>query len=130
MDDFTATFTDHGAYVHVKLFGSLIMSTAHMLSDVLNAASAGTGKHCFILDVGALSSTDSSGLAALISAYKTASQNGGYLRLLNMRAGLMETIYITRLEQILPRYKSIEEAVAGPADPGPAPSEPQSPPGS
>jgi anti-anti-sigma factor len=114
MDEFNVTCENQGEFVLVRLAGGLTLATTHEFSDALNTAAAQSGAHRFILDVADLAVVDSNGLAALVSAHQTATSHEGYVRLLNVRAGLLETLYFTRLEKLFPRYTSLEDALTGP----------------
>lgn len=112
VDEFSVSYENQGEYTLVRVAGDLTLATTHELSNALNSAAAQSGSHRFILDVGEVAAVDSNGLAALVSAYQTARANEGFVRLLNIRAGLLETLYFTRLEKLFPRFSTAEEALA------------------
>jgi anti-sigma B factor antagonist len=112
VDEFSVSYENKDEYTLVRVSGDLTLATTHELTKALNNAAAESGAHRFILDMGEVAAVDSNGLAALVGAYQTANANDGFVRLLNIRAGLLETLYFTRLEKLFPRFTTVEEALA------------------
>lgn len=92
------------------------------LSGRLNAASAPEAKDRLkalireasgnlLLDLGELSFIDSSGLAALVSAYKAAAESGGTLKLACLLPQVAQVFSLTRLDSVFETYADVEKAL-------------------
>ena len=66
-----------------------------------------------IVDLKEVSFMDSSGLGALISAFKESKKSGGDLRLANANEQLNHILKISALNRVLSLYNSLEEALSG-----------------
>lgn len=71
----------------------------------------GAGHKNVVLDLGDVSYVDSAGLGTLVSAYTTASNQGGSVKLANLTHRLREQLTITKLVTVFDVYPSVEEAV-------------------
>lgn len=92
------------------------------LSGRLNAASAPEAKDrlkalvressgSLLLDLGELSFIDSSGLAALVSAYKAAAESGGSLKLASLLPQVAQVFSLTRLDSVFETYADVNKAL-------------------
>ena len=89
--------------------------------DLLTAAEArqhfaqaiAAGSRRLIVDLAEVLFIDSSGLAALISGLKTARLAGGDLRIARPNDQARLLFELTRLDQVLRLYPTVEEALAG-----------------
>ncbi|MFI6577799.1 STAS domain-containing protein [Nocardiopsis sp. NPDC050513] len=70
-----------------------------------------TGENRVLLNMEAVSSIDSSGVGELVSAYTTASNQGGQLKLLNLPPQLHDVLVITRLASVFEIHDDEAEAV-------------------
>ena len=64
-----------------------------------------------ILDCGNLTFLDSSGISAILSAFKIAMLHDGYIRLTKLTDTISELFEIIKLNKIFPIYKTIDEAL-------------------
>jgi anti-sigma B factor antagonist len=113
MDDLLITRDVIDGHVLLRAAGELNALNVQLFTDAIRHATEETGVQRFIVDVGDLGLVDSTGLGALVSEHKNAAAHGGYIRLLNMRAGLLEALYTTRLDALFPRYLTVQDAIAG-----------------
>ena len=54
---------------------------------------------------------DSAAFGALVGKARELMEGGGYLRLVNPHPGIVNALHRIRLEEILPSFKSFEEAI-------------------
>jgi len=64
-----------------------------------------------ILDVAGIKYADSAGLGELVSAYTTATNQGGSLKLLHLQGKLHDLMQITKLHTIFPAFDDEKKAV-------------------
>lgn len=65
----------------------------------------------FVVDLSVVEYCDSSGLSAILLAFRILQSNGGKIRLANPKKNIRTLIEISQLDRILPIFDSIEEAV-------------------
>lgn len=70
-----------------------------------------TGPPRLVLDLSAVELVDSTGLSAILSAFRRLPPNGGRLALAGCRKPVVELIKLTRLDRILRLFDTAEEAV-------------------
>jgi anti-sigma B factor antagonist len=68
------------------------------------------GQTHLLLNLGAVSYMDSSGLGELVSAFATANKQGGTLKLLNLTKRLHDLLVITKLSNV---FESFDDEAAG-----------------
>jgi anti-anti-sigma factor len=96
----------------VRPIGRLDLLTApEVRQHVAQAIAAGSRR--LIIDLAEVQFIDSSGLAALISGLKTARLAGGDLRIARPNDQARFLFELTRLDQVLRPYPTVEEALAG-----------------
>lgn len=117
MEQLRAFYRVTQGHVLVRLSGSLTMLTMDNFKRSVLEAADSSGIWRFVVDLNGVELIDSNGLGALVSASKLALANGGYVRLLNTRRGFQETLRVTRLEQMFPRFQNLDEAL-GKTSPG------------
>lgn len=76
---------------------------------ITNAVNAGRTK--ILLDLGAVTTIDSSGIGELVSSYTTVTNRGGKLKLLHLPAKLNELLHITQLITVFEVYDNEAEAI-------------------
>lgn len=64
-----------------------------------------------VLDCAALSFIGSAGLGTLVGLQKLSHQKGGSLRMANCRSTIASLMRLTRLEQLIPMFATVDEAV-------------------
>ena len=76
---------------------------------ITNAVNAGRTK--ILLDLGGVTTIDSSGIGELVSSYTTVTNRGGKLKLLHLPAKLNELLHITQLITVFEVYDNEDEAI-------------------
>jgi anti-sigma B factor antagonist len=92
--------------------GRLNMVSARRLREVLSELVDG-GTTRIVVDLGATTFLDSSGLGALIAGLKSARQAGGDLQVARPNAEVMSVFELTNLDKVLRPRGSVEEAFGG-----------------
>jgi anti-anti-sigma factor len=93
------------------------MANADRVGEQL-AAALTPGVPAVIADMTATTFCDSRGIRMLVLAGRLAKANGTQLRLLLPQPNALPVIEVLGLHAVLPCYRSLEEAQAGPAAPG------------
>lgn len=70
------------------------------------------GRRQLVVDLSALAFIDSSGLGALLSGYKNATQRGGTLVLCGPQPRVRAMFELTRLNRVFDIYPTVQEALA------------------
>ncbi len=70
------------------------------------------GKKKIVLDLGEVSSVDSSGIGEMVSCYTTVTKRGGKLGLLNLSPKINDILQVTQLITVFDVFDSEEEALA------------------
>lgn len=103
---------DHGWAVLV-LNGRLdLVSAAKLRQAVDDTVNHGTNR--VIVDLSGVPFMDSSGLGALVGAFKRATGAGGAFRIAGPSHQVRDVISIMRLDQLLPPYLNVDAALEGP----------------
>lgn len=96
----------------VQLAGRLDLLSAAIVKHTLADAVA-QGHRCLIVDLHEVPFMDSSGLGALIAGLKATRQVGGDLRIARAREQTAMVLELTKLNQVLGSYATVEEALDG-----------------
>jgi anti-sigma B factor antagonist len=96
----------------IALAGRLDLVSAAELRRVVADVVAG-GRHDVVVDLGAVTFLDSSGLGALVAALKTARQAGGELRVAAAPEQALTVLRLTRLDRVVRPYATVDEALEG-----------------
>ena len=80
------------------------------LRDAIRAAVAGQQKNV-LLNFADVSHVDSSGLGQLVGGYATVKNNGGQIKLLNVRAPVHEILQTAKLLTVFETYNDETEAI-------------------
>ena len=89
--------------------GRLNMVSARRLKEILSElVQAGTTR--IVVDMGATTFLDSSGLGALIGGLKSARQAGGDLRIARVSPAVMTVFELTNLDRVLRARESVDSA--------------------
>ncbi|GLX00521.1 STAS domain-containing protein [Microtetraspora sp. NBRC 16547] len=70
-----------------------------------------SGHYKILLNLGAISYVDSSGIGELVSSYTTVNNVGGQLKLVNLNRKIQDLLMITKLLTVFETYDDEEEAV-------------------
>ncbi|MXG91226.1 anti-sigma factor antagonist [Nocardioides flavescens] len=101
---------------HVQVSGHLDIYTSSRLREALNDSAALTSP-VLVIDLLKVAFMDSTGLGALVAARRQAKLRGAELRLVCQRGAAYRVIRITKLDQVLSVFGTLDEALAAP---GPA----------
>ena len=100
----------HGSVDVVKLPQRLVMANAPAVrKDLLELVAQGN-RH-LILDLGAVTFVDSSGLSVLVSALKAATRENGSVVLLNPNQDVRALIELTRMHEVFEIYADEQAAI-------------------
>lgn len=110
MDQSTLVITirqEEGGITVVSATGNLDLTTCDQLQEVLKAAGDRT-----VVDLSGVTFLDSAGLACLLVADRERKERGAALHLSPGLGQAQRVLNITRLEQVLPTFDAVNEAVA------------------
>jgi anti-sigma B factor antagonist len=96
----------------LRLEGRLNMVSAAQLKKAVNDSVDG-GVARVVVDLGAVSFMDSSGLGALIAGLENARQQGGDLRITGVTQQVATVLALTNLDRVLQSHDSVEGALHG-----------------
>ncbi len=65
-----------------------------------------------LVDLGGVSTIDSSGIGELVSAYTTVTNRGGKLKLVNLPPKVTDILQITQLISVFEVFETVDEALA------------------
>jgi len=100
----------HGAVMVVAVRGELDAVTSREFDEYL--ASARHDSDRIILDLTAVDFMDTSSLAVIVGHWKKLTARNGILALAGARYRYTKTLWITGLADRLPRYDTLEQAIA------------------
>jgi anti-sigma B factor antagonist len=104
----------HGQVVVVAVRGELDAVTSREFDEYLTTARQQSDR--IILDLTAVDFMDTSSLAVIVGHWKKLTARDGILALAGARYRYTKTLWITGLADRLPRYDTLEQAIAGLAD--------------
>lgn len=87
-----------------------ITSADDLRTALVNAAARGHGT--FVVDMSLTRFCDSSGLHALVAAHRRAQAEGGEVLLVVPDAAVLRVLAITGVDQVIPNFTSLDEALA------------------
>ena len=106
----------HGQVMVVAVRGELDAVTSREFDDYLATARHQCDR--IVLDLAAVDFMDTSSLAVIVGHWKKLTARNGILALAGARYRYTKTLWITGLADRLPRYDTVEEAVAAISDGG------------
>jgi anti-sigma B factor antagonist len=101
-----------GDVVVLRMSGQMREMGADVLRDQLDELLAG-GHYKLVFDLSDITFISSVGLGQMMRAYRSASSNGGYVRIVNPQPLVEEVFRFTKLHKILQIYPTVEAAVQG-----------------
>jgi len=104
--------TDLGNVVVLELLGKVMGGPdATVLNDRLHEI-VGQGKKKVVVDLGQVTSMNSTGLGILISGLTTMRNTGGDLKLANVTERIQNLLMITKLKTVFEAHATVDKAVA------------------
>jgi anti-sigma B factor antagonist len=111
MDDFGIDVTDHGGCTVVAVRGEVDLATAPALKNrLLDLVTSGVTE--IVVDLTETDFLDSTGLGAVVAAYKRVRAHDGHLRLVATAPRVKRVFEITSLNRVVPICASVDEACA------------------
>jgi anti-sigma B factor antagonist len=111
----------------VEVGGEVDMTSAPTLRDHL-LGHIGLGEPCVVVDLSGVDFMDSTGLSALVVAYRQASEIGSSVVVAGAQPSVRRVLQITQLDVLLEHQDDVADAVAAArASRDPGPSEPFAP---
>ncbi len=95
----------------VKVGGEVDLASAPTLQDHL-LGHIGLGEPCLVVDLSEVDFMDSTGLSALVVAYRQAGEVGSSLRVAAAQPTVRRVLEITKLDVLLEHHDDVADAVA------------------
>src|SRR5262245_23116778 len=100
-----------GSVTVLDLSGKLILGDGDaLLKDTIHSL-VFQGRKQIVLNMGAVSYVDSSGLGALVASSVTGKSNGGKIKLVSLTKRLQDLLAMAKLLTVLDAYDKEEEAI-------------------
>lgn len=111
MDDFGIDVTERDGCMVVAVRGEVDLATAPTLKNRLLELVT-NGSTAIVVDLSATDFLDSTGLGAVVAAYKRVRAHDGHLTLVATAARVKRVFEITNLDRVVPICTTIEDACA------------------
>ena len=103
---------DHGDVRIVRLSGKITIGSGDVkIRELIDSALADGKKH-ILLDLGGVTSIDSSGIGELVACYTTVAKQNGQLKLFKMSPKINDIMQVTQLITVFDVFDDEEEALA------------------
>ncbi|WP_420116179.1 STAS domain-containing protein [Micromonospora sp.] len=109
--EFTLSTRQEGAGTVVEVVGDLDMSTTPQLRERLREVIEG-GTRVVVVDLTGVGFMDSSGLGALVVAYRELRERNGWLGLAGVRRPVRTVLSITGVDQVVAVFDTVRDAEA------------------
>ncbi len=96
----------------IKLEGKITIGAGDSQLREVITNSLNAGKMNILLDMGGVTTIDSSGIGELVGSYTTVTNRNGKLKLLHLPAKLNELLHVTQLITVFEVYENEPEALA------------------
>jgi len=107
-----ATTTNVEGVQIIKLQGKITIGAGDVqLRDVI-MSSLDQGQNKILLDMGEVTTLDSSGIGELVGAFTTVTNRGGKLKLLHLPTKVSDLLQVTQLITVFEVYEDEKQAVA------------------
>ena len=95
----------------IKLEGKITIGAGdqQLREAIMNAVAA--GKQKLLLDLGGVTTIDSSGIGELVGSYTGVTNRGGKMKLLHLPAKLNELLHVTQLITVFEVYDNEQDAI-------------------
>ena len=102
---------DRDGWTVARVAGDLDLTTAPRLREQLIQVIV-DGQPRLVVDLESVDFVDSTGLGVLVGLLKRARSQGGDLRLVSTRSGLIKILELTALDRAFPLATSVDDALA------------------
>ncbi|WP_374760055.1 STAS domain-containing protein [Micromonospora humidisoli] len=109
--EFTVSTRPQGAGAVIEVAGDLDMSTTPRLRERLREVVEG-GARVVVVDLAGVGFMDSSGLGALVVAYRELRERNGWLGLAGVRRSVRTVLSITSVDQVIDIFDTVHDAEA------------------
>ncbi|MEV4829608.1 MULTISPECIES: STAS domain-containing protein [unclassified Micromonospora] len=109
--EFTMSTRQEGAGTVLEIAGDLDMSTTPQLRERLREVVEG-GARVVVVDLTGVGFMDSSGLGALVVAYRELRERNGWLGLAGVRRPVRTVLSITSVDQVIGIFDTVPDAEA------------------
>lgn len=99
----------------VRLSGSASMEVSSQIQHCL-VGLASEGVPIIAVDMSELDFIDSTGLGGIVAAHLKARHTRGSVRLVNPRPSIRQELVLTRLTQLFPIFRNVEQALSAPGE--------------
>jgi anti-sigma B factor antagonist len=103
---------DRGDVRIIELSGKITIGSGDVKIRELIDGALEDGKTKIVLDLGGVSSIDSSGIGEMVACYTTVTKNDGQLKLLRMSPKINNIMQVTQLITVFDVFDDEEEALA------------------
>ena len=102
---------DRGDVRVIELAGKITIGTGDVKIRELIDGAIREGKNKILLDMGGVSTIDSSGIGELVACYTTVAKHDGQLKLLRLSPKINDIMQVTQLITVFDVFDDEEEAV-------------------
>ncbi len=102
---------DRGDIRIIGLSGKVTIGAGDVKIRELIDSSLAQGKKKILLDLGGVSTIDSSGIGEMVACYTTVTRNQGQLKLMNLSPKISDILQVTQLITVFDIFDDEQEAV-------------------
>jgi anti-sigma B factor antagonist len=103
---------DRGDVRLIELSGKVTIGTGDVKIRELIDAALAEGRTKILLDLGGVSTIDSSGIGEMVACYTTVTKNNGQLKLLNLSPKINDILQVTQLITVFEVFDDEQEALS------------------
>jgi len=103
---------DHGEVRIIKLSGKITIGTGDVKLRELITEALDQNRSKLLLDLGAVSAIDSSGIGEMVACYTTVTKRQGQLKLLHLSPKINDILQVTQLITVFDVFEDEGEALA------------------
>ena len=103
---------DQGPVRIIALSGKITIGAGDIQLRQLVHQSVDEGRSKIVLDLGNVSTIDSSGIGEMVACYTTVTKRGGALKLLNLSPKINDILQVTQLITVFDVFDSKDEAIS------------------
>jgi anti-sigma B factor antagonist len=102
---------DRGDVRIIELSGKITIGSGDVKIRELIDGALEEGKNRILLDLGGVSTIDSSGIGEMVACYTTVTKNDGHLKLLRLSPKINDILQVTQLITVFDVFDDEEEAL-------------------